>query len=96
MTEKKRNYRTFTTEEKITILAEAEQPGVTVSAVCRKNQIAPTQFYRWRAVAQAGASKALKADKRGKAALNKDQEQARLEAELNRLRAVISEITAEN
>lgn len=96
MSDKKRNYRTFTTEEKMTILAEAEQPGVTVSAVCRKHQIAPTQLYRWRAVAQDGASKALKADKRGKAAMNKDEGQARLEAELNRLRAVITEITAEN
>jgi transposase-like protein len=33
----KREYRRFTAEQKIEILREAEQPGVTVSEVCRRH-----------------------------------------------------------
>lgn len=33
----KRSYRRFTAEEKRTILEEAQQPGVTLAEVCRKN-----------------------------------------------------------
>lgn len=87
--------RAFTAEEKSAILKEAEQPGVTISAVCRKHRIAPTQFYRWRAVAAQGAQSALKSEGRGKGKAEA-AEAARLQAEIDRLRAVVSEITAEN
>jgi transposase-like protein len=39
----KRTYRRFTVEEKMAILQEAEQPGVTAAEVCRKHGIAPSQ-----------------------------------------------------
>ncbi len=48
----KREYRRFTAEQKIEILREADQPGVTVSEVCRRHGLAPSVLYRWRAVAQ--------------------------------------------
>lgn len=51
----KRNYRRFTAEEKLAILKEAEQPGVTTAEVCRKHSISPSLLYSWRAVAQDGA-----------------------------------------
>ncbi|MGH8537539.1 MAG: transposase [Gammaproteobacteria bacterium] len=42
-------HRRFTADQKLAILREAEQPGVTVSAVCRRHGLAPSVFYRWRA-----------------------------------------------
>lgn len=90
----KREHRRFTAEQKLQILREAEQPGVTVSEVCRRNGLAPSVFYRWRAVAQSGSASALKRD--AKRLPGKSDLEARREAELVRLRAVIAEITAEN
>lgn len=96
MSESKGKHRRFTAEEKRAILLEAQQPGVTITAVCRKHAIAVTQFYRWRAVAEDGAASALKADGRGRGKGEVDSEAARLKAEIERLRAVVTEITAEN
>ncbi len=90
----KREHRRFTAEQKLQILREAEQPGVTVSEVCRRNGLAPSVFYRWRAVAQSGSAIALKRD--AKRLPGKSDLEARREAELVRMRAVIAEITAEN
>jgi transposase len=91
----KRTYRRFTVDEKMAILQEAEQPGVTAAEVCRKHGIAPSLLYNWRAVAQNGAGSALKrTDRRGNG--KPDAEVARMQAELARLRAVVTEITAEN
>jgi len=89
-----REYRRFTAEQKLQILREAEQPGVTVSEVCRRHGLAPSVFYRWRAVAQTGSASALKQDARRVA--GKNDLETRREAEVSRLRAVIAEITAEN
>ena len=60
----KREYRRFTAEQKLEILREAAQPGVTVSEVCRRHGLSPSVLYRWRAVAQGGSAVALKRDKR--------------------------------
>jgi len=90
----KHEHRRFTAEQKLEILKEADQPGVTVSAVCRRHGLAPSVFYRWRAVAQGGSAVALKRD--AKRTPRKDDPEARHKAELERMRAVIAEITAEN
>jgi transposase len=90
----KREYRRFTAEQKLEILTEAAQPGVTVSEVCRRHGLAPSALYRWRAVAQDGSAVALKRDARR--VPRKDDSEVRQQAEIERLRAVIAEITAEN
>src|ERR1700677_2629023 len=51
-------------------------------------------LYRWRAVAQGGSAVALKRD--AQRALRKDDAETRHKAEIERMRAVIAEITAEN
>jgi transposase-like protein len=91
---RKLEHRRYTAEQKIEILREAEQPNVTISEVCRRHSLAPSVFYRWRAVAQTGSASALKQD--AKRVPGKNDLEARREAELVRLRAVIAEITAEN
>ena len=90
----KREYRRYTAEQKLQILRESEQPGVTVSEVCRHHELAPSVFYRWRAVAQNGSASALKQDARKRP--SKSDTESRQAAEITRLRAVIAEITAEN
>lgn len=90
----KREYRRFTAEQKLEILTEAAQPGVTVSEVCRRHGLAPSALYRWRAVAQDGSTVALKRDARR--VPRKDDSEVRQQVEIDRLRAVIAEITAEN
>ena len=91
----KRSYRRFTAEEKRTILEEAQQPGVTLAEVCRKNAVSPGLVYRWRAVTQQATTAALQqVDSRGKS--QPDPTTARLQAELERMRKVVAEITAEN
>jgi transposase len=87
-------HRRYTAEQKLSILKEAEQPGVTISEVCRRHGIAPSVFYRWRAVADDGSSSALKRE--GKRTPRKGGIEARQKAEIERLRAVVAEITAEN
>ena len=37
----KREHRRFTAEQKLEILKEADQPGVTVSEVCRRHAFIP-------------------------------------------------------
>jgi transposase len=90
----KREHRRFTAEQKLEILREADQPGVTVSEVCRRHGLAPSVFYRWRPVAQGGSAVALKRD--AQRTPRKDDPEARHKAEMERMRAVIAEITAEN
>lgn len=90
----KREYRRFTAEQKLEILREAEQLGVTLSEVCRRHSLSPSVLYRWRAVAQNGSTVALKRDAQRKP--RQDDVQTRYKAELDRLRAVVAEITAEN
>lgn len=67
---------------------------MTVSEVCRRHGLSPSVLYRWRAVAQGGSAVALKRD--AQRAPRKDDAEVRHKAEIDRLRAVVAEITAEN
>jgi transposase-like protein len=42
------NRRRFTGAEKLVIVMEAEQPGVSAAAVCRRHNIATSMIFRWR------------------------------------------------
>jgi hypothetical protein len=42
------NRRSFTDDEKLAIVLEAEQPGMSVAAVCRQHEIATSMVFRWR------------------------------------------------
>ena len=86
--------RQLTADQKIDILREAEQPGMTISKVCRRHGLAASVFCRWRAVAQCGSAVALKRD--AHRTPRKDDAEARHKAEIEQMRAVIAEITAEN
>jgi transposase-like protein len=85
--------RRFSPQEKLQILAEGRQPGVTVSEVCRRHQIAATQFYDWERRAQEGALASLAARLPGRAPHTREAE---LSAEVDRLRAVVVALSTEN
>ncbi|MCL0048120.1 transposase, partial [Dehalococcoidia bacterium] len=85
--------RRLSTEEKLRVVEEGRQSGASISEVCRRHQIAHTQFYRWERLARQGALEALRNGAR-KARNGKREEQ--LLAEITRLRAVVAELTAEN
>ena len=86
------NGRKWTAEEKLQILDEARKAGQPVSDVCRRHQIAPTQFYEWAKQARAGALEALRAKKRGR---KPSKTEAYLKDEVVRLRTVVAELSAE-
>lgn len=86
------NGRKWAAEEKLQILDEARKAGQPVSDVCRRHQIAPTQFYEWERQARAAALEALRAKKRGR---KPSKTEAYLKDEVTRLRAVVAELSAE-
>ncbi|MCL0099008.1 transposase [Dehalococcoidia bacterium] len=85
--------RRLSAGEKLRVVEEGRQSGASISEVCRRHQIAHTQFYRWERLARQGALEALRNGAR-KARNGKREEQ--LLAEIARLRAVVAELTAEN
>jgi transposase-like protein len=64
------------------------------SQTCEKYQIRPSQFYQWERTAEQAATEALRGQKRGRRKTNPREEE--LLAEIERLRAVIAEISMEN
>jgi transposase-like protein len=80
-------------EEKLRIVEEGRQSGATISEVCRRHQIAHTQFYRWERVARQGALEALRNGARR--AKNGKREEWFI-SEVNRLRTVVAELSLEN
>src|SRR5262249_15238463 len=47
--DRRSNRRSFTDAEKFAIVMEAEQPGASAAAVCRRHNIATSMIFRWRA-----------------------------------------------
>ncbi len=85
--------RHWKAEEKFQMLEEGRKTDSTVSEVCRRYGIGIGQFYAWEKHARQGALAALRNGKRGR----KESKQAEtLKSEVERLRAVIAELSMEN
>jgi len=84
--------RSWSAQQKLTILDEARKAGMTVSEVCRRHGVSVGQFYAWEKQARQSALEGLQAQRRGP----KTDRATVLEGELGRLRAVIAELSAEN
>ena len=80
-------------EEKLKVVEEGRLSGATISEVCRRRQVDHAQFYRWERLARQGALEALRNGAR-KSKNGKHEEW--LMNEVNRLRAVVAELIAEN
>lgn len=93
MSKKKRSR--FSAKQRLQILKEAEASG-EVSETCRRHGVSSSQFYRWKDRVEQAALDALQ-DRSGRPRKDREAERAdKLEAELDRMRRVVAEITAEN
>ncbi len=86
--------RTFSAETKLQILKEGRQTNLSISQVCDQYQISPTLFYQWERTAERAAMSALQGQPRGRKKLRPSEEA--LQAEVQRLREVIAELSSEN
>ncbi len=91
MSSQKRRY--WNAEEKLQMIEEARKTDSTVSEVCRRHGISTGQFYAWEKYARQGALTALRNGKRGR---KKSGQEETLKSEVERLRAVIAELSMEN
>jgi transposase-like protein len=62
MSEEKKVRWHYTTEQKVALLDEADQPGQSVAVVARKRGVSPSVMFRWRQLREQGAVTGLKAD----------------------------------
>ena len=54
--------RRFTTEQKLAIVAESMQPGMSMSYVARQHGLSPSLVFRWRRLMSEGGREAVRAD----------------------------------
>jgi len=74
------------------IVLKGMEPGVDIATLCRQEGVSPTQYYSWKKQLVSSAD-AVFGGKRGSKV---DAKEARLSAELTRMKSVVAEITAEN
>lgn len=83
--------RKWTAQDKLRIVLAGMQPGVEVAELCRREGINPTLYYGWKKKLLSAAGKVF--DERDG---RPDAQEQRRAAEVQRLKNVIAEITAEN
>ena len=54
--------RRFTTEQKLAVVAETMQPGMSISYVARRHGLSPSLVFRWRRLMTEGGQQAVRAD----------------------------------
>src|SRR5215469_4909480 len=54
--------RRYSLDEKMTVLAEAAQPGMSISYVARRHGISPSLLFGWRRRMSEGGKEAVRAD----------------------------------
>ena len=88
---KKRRQRSST--DKMRIVLAGMEAGTEISELCRVEGINPTQYYSWKKQLVSGADAVFGKRRGSKNAADSTDPH---EKEVNRLRAVIAEVTAEN
>jgi transposase len=83
--------RKWAAAEKLRIVLEGINPGVAVSDLCRREGISPNLYYLWKKQLLSSAGKIFDAKAGRRSAVEEKKA-----AELQRLKDVVVEITAEN
>lgn len=83
--------RRWTTEQKLRIIDESEEPGASVSEVARRNGVAPNLLFRWRRLMAEGGTVAVGSDERVVSA----SELRRLEERVRELERLLGRKTME-
>ena len=89
----KRKRKKFSASEKIRIVLAGLEPGVEISALCRREGIQPAQYYNWKSQLVFSAESVFGDKRRSKAQTRAAEAQA---AQLRKKDAIIAEILAEN
>ena len=84
--------RRYTVEQKLAVLEEAAQPGMTVSYVGRRHGISPSLIFGWRRLMTEGGKEAVRADD----AVVARAEVLALEKRIRELERVLGKKTLEN
>jgi transposase len=85
--------RQWSAPDKMRIVLAGMEAGTEISELCRVEGINPTQYYSWKKQLLGGAEAVFGRRRKG---LDEMTAPDPHEQELNRMRAVIAEITAEN
>src|SRR5580698_11332854 len=84
--------RRYTAEQKMSVVQEAMQPGMTISYVARRHGIAPSLIFGWRRRMSEGGKEAIRADDE---VVSKAQIRD-LEQQVRELQRVLGKKTLEN
>ena len=84
--------RRWSVSEKLQMVEESDLPGMSVSAVARRNGVSPSQLFSWRRLAREGKLSAIKAGEEVVAA----SEVKQLQARIRELERVLGKKTLEN
>src|SRR6201997_3724141 len=83
--------RRFTTEQKVAVVTETMQPGLSISYVARRHGLSPSLVFRWRRLMSEGGKEAVRADEDVVAA----SEVRRLEERIRELERLLGRKTME-
>ena len=83
--------RRFPTEQKLAVVAETMQPGMSISYVARRHGLSPSLVFRWRRLMSEGGKEAIRADEDVVAA----SEARRLEERVRELERLLGRKTME-
>lgn len=83
--------RKWSAAKKLEIVLAGMEAGADISELCRREGLSPTQYYSWKKLLLGSAEAVYGGKRKDDPAVSDPKEQ-----ELNRMRAVIAEITAEN
>jgi transposase-like protein len=89
----------LTAKEKFAIVKEQLTTKTGVTEICKKYDVAASQFYRWQEIFFEGALQGLEPSKRGQGSAGLSRVEMELQEkqrELERMREVVLEIAAEN
>ena len=89
--ENQKRHKKFTSREKLEIVIEGMRSEASIAEVCRRHGVSTTLFYQWRDRLFGSADEVFK-----KRSGRKSHKEDRAREEIERLRRVIAEITAEN
>ena len=90
----RKSVRRYAAEQKLKIVKEGLLPNVRVADLCRHYDIYPTEYYRWKKLAELSMIDGLQPKKKKEKPLSKREQD--LQKENERLKAVIIQLTKEH
>lgn len=91
----KKSHKQFSAEEKFHILQEGETGTMSINEVCRRHGISTVTYYSWREKVRQAAVESLRNHPHGKKT-SKSRHELELEAENERLKYTIVELSQDN